>query len=109
MMLMDGEVPLLLEMSLPSSHYYLGMGLFPRILFYANAVNDHTVNYVTASLSEGNKYRSLKAPPPPISDRYRFIVAEELVTSQMAHSSPASTTDDDSTSTEPFHEPGFSK
>lgn len=37
------------------------------------------MNYITASLSEVNKYRGLTEPPTPPGSRWRFIVAESSV------------------------------
>lgn len=38
-----------------------------------------SVNYITASLSEVNKYRGLTEPPTPPGSRWRYIVAESNV------------------------------
>jgi hypothetical protein len=101
MMLIDGERPLLLEMSVPGSIFYEGLKRFQHVYFYANANRvgspplyyilwasrscplclmcgwcryvrqDNTVNYITASLSEDNPYRGLVQPPPSSVEGYK--------------------------------------
>ena len=70
------QYPLLLEISLPSSCYMSGLRKFSHVYVYANARNDNTVPYCTASLSYNNKWKVMDSSKvtSTVQNQYSFVL-----------------------------------
>lgn len=66
-------LPLLLRMSLPGSSFFEGLRQFKRLYVYANAFNDHSVNYSSAAIARRNIYRTRRQSSIEHIDGHTYI------------------------------------